>query len=1046
LLSPGNYTLTAEMPGFATITIDEITLQASINSALEIILQPKTVNESIEVKARSRLASTSSPADVTNATTSYSISNEQVISLPVLTTSLGRNTLGVLAFIVPGVAPATALGPAEPDSNRKGNQMSINGARPTSISFNLDGGDNNDHELNQALGPLPNPDALQEFTILTNNYQADTGRSLGGVVNAVVKSGTNDFAGGLRYLMINERLNARGFFDPRVPIDRMYTFGGQAGGPLRVPGLFDGAGRAFFFADYEGTRSSRESLSTLTVPTKLERIGDFSALPPAMWPRDPLNRKHVFSGGIIPADRINPIARAYMDRFIPLPNSGERNFSRLLLTGFENDQFTARVDYKLGAADNLSATFFRNNSDINEETASLPVGSRTNSLARNQNLILRQTHVFSPRAVSQLTAVVTRLYDTSQLIAPGATGTHPSEIGFTGIHPQTDDFLGVPSINIIGTGASVVTGQGRVNAKTTWQIKDDVSLTTGNHVLKFGGEVRAFLQNSTTANNNGSFNFFPNAFAGSGNAIANFLLGVPFSYTQTSGGRKYLRQRSYYLYVMDDVRPRQNLTLNLGLRYELAPPIKDELDQVNVFRPGQQSERFPEAPTGLLFAGDPDPILGTAPRGGYATDANNFAPRLGLAYSPEPETGLARAIFGQGVTVIRVGAGLFYDHTLGQSFSQQSSAQPYSITQTLTLSQMSAFHGNFADPFGMMPSPWPLDLTKGIFTTTPEIQPFDPRFRTAYSYHYNLTIQRELPFSLLMEIAYVGSNSFKLNRERELNAAELLPGASIIDVQFRRRFPNFSRIPSQESTGRARFDSLQTRISRRLSNGLSFDLSYVYGKSLDDGSGTQLNLNGSPSRWARSDFDRMHNFVASYGYSPPSTRYEGVLGAALNGWQIAGITEFRSGQPIDIFQDLDSTLTAAHPAGSPDLVSPFIKYDPREVRTLIVNGAPVTGNFFFDPTSFKVVDVGNYTEARLGTLGRNVFDGPGMSLWSFSAIKRFKISESQQLTLRSDVRNLFNRALFQMRAPSLRANSLSFGQVVSAAPGRNIQLSIRYIF
>jgi hypothetical protein len=166
----------------------------------------------------------------------------------------------------------------------------------------------------------------------------------------------------------------------------------------------------------------------------------------------------------------------------------------------------------------------------------------------------------------------------------------------------------------------------------------------------------------------------------------------------------------------------------------------------------------------------------------------------------------------------------------------------------------------------------------------------------------------------------------------------------------------------------------------------------------------------------------------------------------LNGWQFAGITEFRTGQPIDIFQDLDSTLTAAHPTGSPDLVSPFIKYDPREVRTLIVNGAPVTGNFFFDPASFRVVDVGDYTGARLGTLGRNAFDGPGMSLWSFAAIKRFKISESQQLALRSDVRNLFNRALFQMRAPALRANSLSFGQVLSAAPGRNIQLSIRYIF
>jgi hypothetical protein len=1046
LLPPGAYTLTAEMPGFASVTVDDVVVQVSINSTLQIVLVPSALAESIDVAAEGQVAGSRNQIDITNATAKYSVTNEQVISLPVLTTTLGRNTLGVLPFLVPGVSPATPFGSAQSEANRRGNQMSINGSRPSSISFNFEGGDDNDHELNQAAAPLPNPDVLQEFTVITSSYQADLGRSSGGIINAVAKSGTSRLGGNLRYFVINEALNARGFFDTRVPLDRMNTFGGQVGGPLALPGLFKGGKRTFFFFDYEGTRSNREALSTLVVPGRREREGDFSHLPVGERPIDPLTKKR-FPDGIIPKERFNPISLVYLDRFIPLPNDGERTFRQLLPTGFQNDQLTARFDHRINSAGNLSVTFFSNVSDVDAGTARLPVGSKTISSASNHNLVMRETHILSPRTVNQLTATLTRFLDARRLISPGATGVHPSEIGFTGIHPQSMEFIGVPSVIINGMTGRVVTGEGSDSAKTTWQLKDDLSYVGGEHTLKLGGELRGFIQNTSVANNNGSFTFSGFTSNSTRSAIGDFLLGIPAFYTQTSGSTRYPRQQAYYFYVMDDWRARPNLTLNAGLRYELVPTLKDEQDQVNVFRPGRQSERFPAAPAGLLFVGDPDPMLGTVPRGGYPADKNNFAPRLGVAYSPAPGGGLLKLLFGENRTALRAGGGLFYDQTYGFTFSQFTFAQPFSISQTINSAQMAVAGSTFANPFGSLPNQWPVNLGDGLFTAAPQIQPFDPAFRTAYTYQYNLTIQRELPLDLLVEVAYVGNNSFKLNRERELNTSTVRPGSTAFDLLARKLYPQFGRIPSQESTGRARYDSLQVRLTRRFAGGLSIDGSYVYGKSVDDGSGPLLSGVTDPFRRARSSFDRTHSFVASYTYSLGGAGLGGVLGHMLGGWQVAGITEMRSGMPMDIFQESDTTLTGAHLVGTPDYVGPYVRYDPREYRTIVVDGVSHSGNFYFDPNAFRPFTARDHTQARPGTLGRNMFDGPGINLWSFSIIRRIPVGESRQIIFRSDIRNVFNRAHFQLQSSTLQARAdLPLGQVLSAAPGRNVQLSVRFSF
>lgn len=1036
LLPAGTYTLTAEMPGFATVRVIDIVLQVNINAHVPLVLSPAPVAESVTVSANAN------QVDATNATVKYSVTNDQVKGLPVMVSTTGRNPLTVLPFLVPGVTPTNNYATASFTTNTRGGDMSVNGARPTSTSYNFEGGDNNNYENNVAASSLPNPDALQEFTILTNNYQADQGRSVGGIVNAITKSGSKKLSGNLRYYMVNEALNARGFFDVAAPINRLHTYGGQLGGPVVIPWIYNGKNRTFFFFDYEGTRSRSGNRFNAIVPTAQERSGNFSALPP----RDPITRQP-FPGGIVPEIRFNPITRLYIERFIPLPNSGTRGFVTEVITDRTNNQFTGRLDQNIGEADHLTATVFTDIADVSAGSLSLfPIGTRRDGYNRTINLIISENHTFSPQTVNQVTGSVVTGVVRARTFAPGATGLDPRDFGFTGINPQTERFLGIPTITAVQAGIRIDPTQGSFeDYGTTWQLKDDLSHTRANHGLKMGAGIVRFRLDKFTGNNNGSFSFTSSPTRGTNNAFADVLLGLPSSFNQTTGNSFFPQQTSYFAYLLDDWRATPNLTINLGLRYELAPPFKDELDQVSVFRPGQQSRRYPSAPIGLLFVSDPDPILGVVPRGGYPTDKNNFAPRIGIAYSPGPRSGWLLTLLGRRKTAIRAGWGLFYDATHGRSFTDVRTTQPFSITRALSAAQMTAAGGTFANPYGSLANPFPLDLSARTFSGFPSIQPFDAGFRTAYTYQYNLTIQRELPWSLLIEGAYVGSNSFKQNRERQLNFARVGPSATPDNFQERRLFPQLGEILSQESTGRANYNAAQIRLSRRFKQGLAFDGSYVFAKAMDDASSTSLNFESNQLQWARSDHDRTHNFVFSYTYEIPVRKGNKLRYAILGGWQIGGITEFRSGVPLDITQATDSTLSGEFTTGRPDFAGPFVVFNPREVRTLVVDGVPITGNFYFDPNAFRRVEATSFLDAREGNLGRNALTGPGISLWSLSLVKSVAIAESHRIELRADIRNLLNHALFSQPVQELDAN-LPAGTIVTAGPGRSLQVSIRYSF
>jgi hypothetical protein len=1052
LLPVGTYVLTARMPGFATVMIRDIQVHAGIDVSLSIRLKPKRITETIDVIADGDAGSGSrvSDLDASDAAAKYSVTNREVMNLPVFANELGRNTLQSLPFLVPGVAPDTTLGVLA-GLNVAG--IVVRGSRSSAVSFNIEGTDDNDDEYNLALAGLPNPDTLEEFTFITSNYQADLGRSAGGIINAVVKSGTTHLKGNIRYLGIDDKLNARGFFDSRTPLFRLNNFGGQLGGPASLPlprGLRE---RLSFFADYEGTRSLRESTESFQVPSNPERNGDFSGLPLNAQPYDPLTgpnstKQTRFPGGRIPGNRISPIALQYLRLFIPSPNSGDRVFAELLPTNFANDQGTLRLDYGLSEGDSINLIFLSASSRITEPTGVLPANSQYRENANSYNLIGRYTRVLSPASINQITVSFARNNAADQSFAPGSSGLDPSKFGFVGIHPQVPALLGAPAV-LFDDGTRVSPGAYLASAvRTSFQAKDDFSHTLGRNSFKFGIEGRWYWEERAYAppTLDGSFQFYYFNPTGTRNSVADFLLGLPYHYLQSTDSSAYPRRSSYQLYGVGDFRMSPELTINFGLRYELTPPAVDARDQVSAFRPGQQSSVIPQAPSGLIFVGDRDPVLGRLPRGLYQTHYRDLAPRVGMAFLPRHLPGPLRTVLGEGKTAIRAGWGVFYDHTaLSSSTRISTRTEPFSDFVTVVASQNNA---DFANPFGSSSNPFPIDVKKRAFTIWPSLYSIDPSFRTPYTYTYDLIIQRELTATTTLEVSYLGANSFRTVRDRELNPAHIdrSSGPDFFSIQVHRLYPSIGSVTSAESSGRARSDSFQAQIRRRFSHGLMFQASYVLSRSRDNGGTIFSSINRDPLVWARSPFNRTHNVVVGFSYDLPQLKVPPHLKTLFSGWRTSGIIELRSGLPLDIFQFTDSTFAAPGPleTGLPDLLGGFRRTDPRSNQTLFANGFAQTGHFFFDPSAFRVVAPADYTQARSGNLPPMVFDGPGFNMWSLSVAKDFKIVRGQRITVRADIRNLFNHANFD--TPNVQADSPAFGQVTSAAPGRTIQFSARYVF
>lgn len=988
-LPPGPYRIEVEQTGYKKYS-RLATLQVNQELRLDILLEVGPINEELIVTApETALRKDSSVLGTV-------IENRQITNLPLD----GRNFLE-LALLVPGAAPA-AQGSAS--SVRGDFAFSVNGAREDSNSFLLDGVYNFDPKLNSA-GVNPPVDAIREFEMLTSTYDASFGRNVGAQVNVVLKSGSNSLHGAAYEFFRNGALDARNFFAPAdqpAPKYQRNQFGFALGGPVIK-------NRTFFFVDYEGSRV-REGITRVTnVPTLAERKGDFSQ---SLF-RAPINpfTQQPFTGNKIPDLFINPIGRAIAALY-PAPNRNVpfENFVSSPVLRDRNDHFDVRLEHALSSSSELTARYSFADRDLFEPFTgpSFPAvpGFGDNVPRRAQNFMIGETHIFSTALVNEARFAFSRV--AAAVLQENSGTSINKQVGLPELSKNPRDF-GLSFITISGfSPLGDEYNNPQQSATNMFQVLDGASYARGKHLLKFGFDFRSVQQNAFRDVQSRGFLTFSSQVPITGNALADLLLGLP---VVTGGARldnaQHLRTESYGFYVNDGFRIKPNLTISAGMRYEYNSPPVDAFDRANLYDPATHS---------LIAVG-----TNGIPRSGYEPDRNNWAPRVGLAWTLGPKAD----------TVLRAGYGVYYDQSsLAPSEGLYFNAPFFDFNLFFSLPGLPL---TLNDPF---PGFFPVPLPKSAFG-------FQRDLRTPYSQQWNVSLQQALGKSRVLEVAYVGSKGTKLITARDINQPRPSP------APFNPRpVPQFDDITFEESSANSNYNSLQVRFQQRLDFGLSILSSYTWSKSIDNASSffssagdpnfPQDSFNTAGER-GRSNFDVRHRLSVSYGYDFPCGKgrtfiaNSGLLSALLSGWQTFGIITLQSGRPftVALLSDIDNSNTGRSTLG-------FGAND----RPNVVGNAELssrTPDRWFNTSAFAFPPFGSF-----GNAGRNILDGPGFANFNASVLKTTKIVEGLNLQFRAEAFNLFNHPNFNL--PDNFLGSPTFGRILSAQSPRHIQFGLKLLF
>lgn len=804
-IEPSNYYIVVSAPGFAEYRINDIKVEPNRNLTLDASVSVASSTVEVQVSAGAELIDRESP------TLGTTVERRRVEGLPLN----GRNVLG-LAALQPGVIPSAG-----------GTGIRVNGSRSTENNVSLDGGNNNEVAAGGIIGGITRPDAVQEFRLLTSNFEAEFGRNTGAVINVVTRSGTNGYHGNGRFFYRPTELASANTFensrsgvtpgsDQRSPFERK-EFGFNIGGP--VPFLNFGEGgplfntgrdRTFFFVDYE-RRWQKLGASGIVnnLPTAAERAGNFSALGAPIY--DPLTATlgnpggTPFPGNIIPANRFSPIAQYYLGFFPTTDANGSAVTSNNTLSIV--NYFTGRFDHNINSNHQLNFIYNYTDSDTASGQAfqgtSIP-GFGSTDLRSAENYVGRYTAVITPNVVN------TFLFSYSKNDFPSGAPvntTTPAQIGFNANFVADGRFAGPPHIFFYDRGFSIGNGfQGpQARVAENIQFQDSVSWIVGNHRIKFGGEFGKYKQGQDFLFiNNGVFGYGDVANAAGSNTVgddfADFLLGnTPNDIQFGSNGRRDYRQHAWSGFVQDNWRATNNLSLSFGVRYEYNSPLTDTEDRVAYYRPGVTSGQLAAGtrsylgrrivsagspPNGLVYVGDTDPVLGgTVPRGGVKPDKNNFAPRFGFAYSVNGGDGFFSRFLGKDQTVIRGGIGQYYGAIIGDTALQQLSATGYEGTNAY----FPLAGGTLANPFGADPFPLyrylgasdPIIPASNPFLSTADIiignqlnqfaQPIDPLIKTPIVTQFNLTMERSFAKDYVLGLSYVGNRGRKLYVQEQIN-------------------------------------------------------------------------------------------------------------------------------------------------------------------------------------------------------------------------------------------------------------------------------------
>lgn len=1081
-LPVGTYKVTATTSGFRTFTATGITLVLDQVYALNIRMELGQVSEQVVVEANNIQVETA------NTQLGTVISGDVIRDMPLI----GRNFIN-LQQLEPGVVAT---------SDRFGT-FATNGSQSQQNSFLIMGQDANDLPLNTPI-IIPNPDAIGEFNMVTNTINPEYGRNSGAIINASIRSGTNAFHGDAFEFYRDTFLNTKDFFQKNPSVFHQNQFGGTIGGPIYK-------NHTFFFYSYQGTRARQaQAFSVPHVFTQAERGGDFSAdglqtskgsspfplfgdsastCPVSGGVKCAAGTKYsaLFSTGVIPSQDLDTIATNLTTKFVPLPNLGTNQFTFSPITTTTANQHIWRVDHTFGPKDTITVYgYWQSNpsSDTLPFTGATVPGFGQHAKRHYNQHTVGWTHTFNSNVLNEIRIGYTRFnFDAVEPDTP----VLPSSVGF-GITPQSGAVAGLPVITVNGLftlGFSANGPQPRIDQ--TFQLDDNFSYVAGRHTLKFGVDSRRFqVANPFFFENSGSFGFNGSGPFTTGVPGADFLLGIPDTYSQSSGSFIDARAYGHYFYAQDSWKAASNFTVNYGLGWQINTPTTDHFNNaraINCFRPGQQSAIYPTAPAGLVFPGDAG-----CTSSGYKTGFTHFGPRLGVAWSPD----LGWLSGGPGKFSIRAGAGVFFNQVEEELTLQNLLAPPFALISAGASDFPLLGQPSFANPFtdiqtgASIPnkfqfSPPPAGSAVDFANT---FEPFslnliDPNFSVPYAINDNLTIQREFPGQMVLSVGYVGSFGRHLERAFDLNPG-INPAACAADPNCvaNRVFQGFvapqnfkydplvfGGLGQQSTDGTSHYSSLQVFLRKRISHGLTFDIAYTWAHGIDNGSsfentsfgtrGTNLAVPGL--NVGDSGFDARHRFVANYTYELPVPRSmrSGWMSRVFQGWRVAGITTLQTGFPINISNsDFDSlTCYAFFFYGCPDnaqqLTSAIVKFNPREVQTLInARGQTIKNqNFYFAPADFCTARAATCPMqfGQFGNNARNSFHGPGINVTNLAILKDIKVSEGRSFELRMESQNTFNHVSFNN--PASNVNSTTFGVITSDSQGpRIVQLGLKFYF
>jgi hypothetical protein len=1024
---PGKYSVSAQHEGFQSQTQANLTLDANQNVHASFALNAGSVDQTVTVEAGAALV------DTRGSQIAETIDQQRIEDLP----SVNRNAYELLT-ITPGVTNYT--GDTQTGS-RAGTQVSVNGLGQNNTAYYLDGAyDTNVWKFGGNL--LPNPSALQEFRIITSNFDAEFGRSPGGVVSAITRSGTNQYHGLAYDYLRNNIFNAKSYFVDSVQTLRQNQFGGNFGGP--IPMLKD---KAFFFLSYEGLRVRTPTpvpSKSLTVPTALERKGDFS-----MSPTKPILPATTVdaNGNVIPVQcgnaaapvicpaALDPVAQNLLS-FVPVGSSDADTYGQppqqSANANINNDEGLARIDYKLGEKHQISGMYFESRGVSNTPTVS---GNQIVSYAGmanyegQYNTALSDTWTISPAKVNTARAffslnhyIIGNIYGDQHLLAD--LGSNAAQGG---------NYNAQPDFKITGRWQMGTSNAGPNNLpSSTLGASDTFIWTLGRHQLKLGGAYMWDKFTSTGgASSNGIFTFSARSMQVNGKTVqddplADFLLGQASSLTQNTGVFFRSHSQDPSLFAQDDWQITHRLTLNLGLRWEYFPMYTGQ-NNTATFVPGQQSTRFPTAPLGLVFSGDRG-----IPDGIQLTPWNTFSPRVGFAYDA----------FGNGRTAIRGAYGVFYAAIDQVSVSNNLVQQPYSRSVTVSNTP------NLVNPFypGTDPFPFTPDPANATFLAGANIFALQPGYHNIPSVQeFSLGVQQQYGTRWSSQITYVGNLSRHTDITRDEDGPIYSPTCTNATcgstAQKNARRPlnlnqpqpyTYAAISEVLPSSNASYHSLQAVLTRQFDKRFSLSASYVWSKAMAYGAVVDnYDINSS---YGPSVDDMPHKFNVSYIYALAPLHHFGFLGKeVLGGWQVNGITTLRSGQPFSVTSGVDSNFDGTNNDRPNQIGNPLLPKGRGRVATVAQ---------YINKAAFVQVPVGTATgegNAHFDTIySQHSFNT------DLSAFKTFPLTERVNAQFRAEAFNVFNNVTFYGSNAVL--NSPSFGVISSSSGGRVLQFALRLSF